>query len=124
MVAARGEEKRLRDAGDDIEAEDVDIEVVDAVDVRRLEMHVTDRHTRVDATLARLHRSHAFGCLRIRTHRWFQQCRLTAYSAACLVPAKRTRIDDAAMLTTTAPISPALTSLAINPAPSARAPST
>src|SRR5205085_3258262 len=73
VVAARGDEedvprrapaRHVTALGDDVEAEDVDVEPAHAVDVRRPQMDVADRHARVDRTWAagaRLHVALAHG---------------------------------------------------------------
>jgi hypothetical protein len=98
--------------------------VADPLDVCRLQVHVADDDAGIDRPLATLAWFDASRRLGLCLHKSIERHLGPIYSAAGLGPARRTRMDDAAMLTTTAPISPALTSLVINPAPRARAPRT
>src|SRR5205814_244800 len=124
VVAACGRKERGWMAPDDVGAKDVDVEVVDAVDVCGLEVYMADRDCGIDGVFAPLERLDACGGRGFSAHRPIQRRRVDAYSAATREPARRTRIEEAAMLTTTAPIKPALISLVMMPAPSASAPST
>src|SRR5829696_6723046 len=65
VVAARADEQQvaggapawdLARLSDDVEAQDPDVEVADAVDVGRAQVDVADPHARVDGALAALHR--------------------------------------------------------------------
>jgi hypothetical protein len=70
VVPTSADEQGVWTAEDHVEAEDVDIEVVNAVNVRGLEMHVADVNAGIDRARAALAWGHALssgvsrGCLR------------------------------------------------------------
>src|SRR5436309_15922176 len=70
VVAAGRQEQGLRDPRDDVKAEDADVEVVHAVDVRGLQVHVADVHTRSDGPVAPFDRGDAARGRGVSAHRF------------------------------------------------------